>query len=584
MSVIGIDLGNKFSTVGVARRGGIDILCNEVSKRKTPGIVGFNGAQRFIGEAGEIQYLRNLKNSISQIKRLLGRKWYEPEFQEEIPFLPFTLKELEDGAIGVEVMYNDELTTFSIEQILAMFFVKLKETTEQQMESVMRDVVVSVPGFFTSSQRQALLNSLTIAGLQPLRLINETTATALAYGIYKKFDEEKPVNVLFFDMGDSSTSCSVVSFTQGKLKVLAHSFDRTLGGRNFDRVITKHLAEEFKQKYKIDICSNLRALKKVELAAEKAKQVLNVNPTAPINLECLMEDKDCRAMLDRETFTELARGLLARIRQPIEEVLEASGVSPSDLRAVELVGGASRMSHVLDIVQEVTGIAPSRTLNAEECVAKGCALQCAMLSPLFQVKEFKVEDCIHYPISLSWRTLDVEELNEPTEVFKKGAAFPGIKLLTFPKSAPFELRAEYSPNADLPPGTDPFIGQWTITEVPPTTGASIKVKVRVSLHGTFGFDSAQLVETIEPEPEPESMDVEKKEETTENGKESEENKETKEEDKGKKEDEKEKAKEEKKEEKKKPQVKRTNLKIQSCEAGLSPELLQFFYSRVVRAF
>jgi len=562
MSVLGIDLGNRYATLAVAQRGGIDILVNDVSNRKTPSMVGFIGNQRFIGESGLVQFARNVQNTITQIKRLIGRKWSDAEFQEEKAYLPYKFTEGTDGNVALQVNYNDEQTTFTPEEILAMYLSKLKEIVERSQGVKVKDVVLSVPVFFTSSQRKALLDAAHISELNVLRLINETTASALAWGIYKEFDEKEATYVMFFDMGDSATSVSVVAYTKGKMKVLSHAWDRALGGRSFDRMLLHHFIEEFKGKYKIDVNTNARAKARLEAACEKCKIVLSANSQAPLNVESLMEDKDVSGMVTREEFEKMSRPLLERFALPIKKALADAGIESSKLSAIELIGGGSRMPQVATVVKEILGKEHSRTLNAEEAVAKGCALQCAILSPLLKVRDFKVEDCTAFPINLEWEDVTPSAMNtdEPTEIFAKHSTIPASKVITFPRNNPVQIKASYGPSAELPAGVPPQIGTYTIPTVPQTkTGepGKIRVKVRVDLHGVFAVESAEMTEIVPPEPEQappaEAMDTADKKETPAG--------EAKKE-------------EEKKPEKKEPTTIKHVLAVQSETAGLSGHQLQ----------
>eukprot|EP01090_Pellita_catalonica_P014731 TRINITY_DN3821_c0_g2_i1.p1 TRINITY_DN3821_c0_g2~~TRINITY_DN3821_c0_g2_i1.p1 ORF type:complete len:838 (+),score=232.47 TRINITY_DN3821_c0_g2_i1:70-2583(+) len=509
----GFDIGNKFMSIGVAQRGGVDIITNEVSKRQTSALVGFSDKRRFIGESARTQHTRNLKNTISQVKRLIGRTWDEKELQEELPFLPFTVKELNEGAIGIEVTYKGLKTTFSPEEIMGMLLRHLKNITEKAIKVPLREVVISVPGFFTSAQRKAFLDATDIAGVNCTRLLNEITATALTYGIYKTdlpAKDAEPLKVLFVDMGDSNLGASVVEFNKGRLKVKSSAYDRTLGGRNFDLILAEHLAAEFNAKYGLDVMKNPKARFRLLDASEKFKKVLSANTEAPANVEFLMNEKDLRTKISRDTLETLAAPLLERVAAPLQSALEQSGYTKDQIDVIELVGGGTRMPAIGRIVTEVLG-KWTRTLNAEECVAKGCALQAAILSPAFKVREFKIEDANLYPIEVSWKdigAMDVDATCKP--LFPRGAIMPGVKLITFPHANPFEISAAYGAEANLPPGVNSKLGTWRIPVLPEATGESpkVRVKIRLNSHGIFSVESAQMRETIPPPPEP--MEEDKK--------------------------------------------------------------------------
>lgn len=521
-----------------------------------------------------VQYARNIRNTVAQVKRLIGRKWNEKELQDELPLLPFKVKEINEGKIGIEVSYNGEQKTFTPEEITAMVLVQLKHISESYLKVKCKDVVVSIPGFFTSAQRRALLDSTQIAGLNCLKLVSELTAVALAYGIYKTdLPENEPLHVMFVDIGDSHMTAGIVAFQKGKLRVLSAAYDRTLGGRNFDRALADHFANVFKQKYKIDVKSNMKSWIRLETACEKVKKILSANSQAPLSIDSLLDDVDVSAMVTRDDFEKFCAPLFERLEGPIKHVLHETGLSGNSLHAVELVGGASRMPQLASIIHKLIGKEFSRTMNAEEAVARGAALQCAILSPSFRVREFKVEDSNYYPINLVWRDLDSESMDteEPTEIFPKNCILPAMKIITFPRGKPCELRASYAPSADLPPGTSPFIGRWIIPNIPPTESgepAKVRVKVKLDTNGIFSVEYAQMVETVVRNDEEKKQDVKgepPKEEQQQQEKNPDDNK---------KDAEKKDASSPATEKEPKTKTKRTNLFIQESTDGMPPALIQ----------
>eukprot|EP01088_Endostelium_zonatum_P002145 TRINITY_DN1259_c0_g1_i1.p1 TRINITY_DN1259_c0_g1~~TRINITY_DN1259_c0_g1_i1.p1 ORF type:complete len:771 (-),score=300.34 TRINITY_DN1259_c0_g1_i1:46-2358(-) len=503
----GIDFGNRSSVISVVRRGGVDVVVNEVNLRQTSTIIGFTDKERDIGESGATKFLRNPQNTISHIKRLIGRKFSEADVQAEIPFLSFKIKALEDDEIGIEVSYRGQKQTFTPLEALAMILRKLRSITEVgTLTQTIRDVVLSVPVFFTSVQRQAYYDAARVAGLNPLRLINETTSTALAYGFFRTdFSDKDPHHVMFVDMGDSSFTVSVVAFYNKRLKVLSHAFDRNLGARNFDRVLVDYFANEFNTKYKLDIKSNARARARLEVACERVKKVLSANIEAPLAVECIMNDTDVKGMVSREQFEKLAAPLLSKIAAPIQRALQLAGLELSQIASVELVGGGTRIPSVLNKVSEVIGKPISRTLNAEESCSKGCALQGAILSPSFGKADYKIEEYNVYPIEVIFSEVGAGSGagGEATEVIARGAVIPVSKMVTYPQGRPFEMIARYSADQDLAPGTRIDLGRFKVNEVPLSkSGETLKarVKVRVNLHGIFGVESASVSETIEAPP------------------------------------------------------------------------------------
>eukprot|EP01114_Cavostelium_apophysatum_P008655 TRINITY_DN2129_c0_g2_i2.p1 TRINITY_DN2129_c0_g2~~TRINITY_DN2129_c0_g2_i2.p1 ORF type:complete len:821 (+),score=298.84 TRINITY_DN2129_c0_g2_i2:123-2585(+) len=500
MSVVGIDFGSHFCTIAAAQKRGIDILTNEVSSRTTPTMASFGEKERSLGEAALTQYQRNIANTVTEIKVLIGRKFYEKEVQEVIKNSPFKIVELPNSEIGIEVMYAGEKKIFSATAVTAMILQKLKEISEKGLGRAVQDCVISIPGFWTDSQRRAFLDAARIAGLNPLRLLHDNTATALQHGIYKTdLPEKDPIRVLIVDMGAVSTQVSVVEYLKGQLKVVGYAFDRTLGGRDIDEVLTNHFAKEFKDKYKIDVFTNRKALIRTRVAAEKLKKMLNTVPEAPMNIDSLMNDIDVKGVMKRSEFDELIKPMIDRLIVPIKQALEESGTTPDKLASIETSGSATRLLAVQNGISEYLKREVSKTTNQEESVARGCALQCAILSPLFKVREFAVTDVYPFPVKLSWKDLGAAAGNEndSVEVFARNNPLPSPKMVNFSRDKAFEVTEEYSRPELLPAGSSAVIGKFTIPSIPQKDAKSnIKVKVKLDINGIIQVESAQLVETL----------------------------------------------------------------------------------------
>ncbi|GAA5813756.1 hypothetical protein MFLAVUS_007243 [Mucor flavus] len=511
MSVVGIDLGNLQAIIAVARNRGIDVICNEVSNRATPNIVSFGPKQRYLGEAAKTQEISNAKNTVVSIKRIIGRTIDDPEVQEVEK--NFIMAELADanGQAGVKVQYLNEEQIFSNVQLLAMYLNKLKDTTASEINGPVSDCVITVPGWFTEVQRRAVLTATEMVGLNCLRLVNDLTAAALGYGITKlDLPEEKPRNVAFVDIGHSSYSCQIVSFIKGQLTVRGNAFDEHFGGREFDAIIVDKLAEQFKEKFKIDVFSNKKALLRLRVAAERCKKVLSANPQAPVNIESIMDDRDVSAMVTREEFEEWAGHLFVRTEDVLKKALENAGLTIEEIDAVEMVGGTTRIPAIKATVSKFFGKDISTTLNQDEAMARGAALQCAMLSPVFKVRDFRVNEICTYPIKLVWDATPEEEETEIV-VFDNNNSIPSTKILTFFRREPFTLQAFYAKPESLPRGINPWIGQFNIKNVEPVNGepAQIKVKVRLNIHGLISVESAYTVEEKMVDEETKNKDGEK---------------------------------------------------------------------------
>uniref|UniRef100_A0A673BZW3 Heat shock protein 4 like n=1 Tax=Sphaeramia orbicularis TaxID=375764 RepID=A0A673BZW3_9TELE len=515
MSVVGIDVGFQNCYIAVARSGGIETIANEYSDRCTPACVSLASKNRMIGNAAKSQVITNFKNTVHGFKKFHGRAFDDPFVQTEKPKLPYSLHKLANGNTGIKVRYLDEDKVFTAEQITGMLLTKLKETAESALKKPVVDCVISVPSFFTDAERRSVFDATQIAGLNCLRLINDTTAVALAYGIYKQdlpTPEEKPRNVVFVDMGHSSFQVSITAFNKGKLKVLATAFDPYLGGRNFDEALVEYFCEEFKGKYKLNVKDNPRALLRLHQECEKLKKLMSANSSdLPLNIECFMNDIDVSSRMNRGHFEDMCAQYLMRVELPVKAALEQSKLSRDDIYAVEIVGGATRIPAIKERISKFFCKDVSTTLNADEAVARGSALQCAILSPAFKVREFSITDVVPFPITLRWKSPTEDGLGQgECEVFSKNHAAPFSKVITFHKKEPFDLEAFYSNPQDLP-YSDHRIGCFSVQNVVPQPdgdSSKVKVKVRVNVHGIFSVSSASLIEKQKGEGEDMQIDSE----------------------------------------------------------------------------
>lgn len=494
MSVVGFDLGYQNCFISVARQGGIEVVTNDYSLHATPSCVQFGPKSRVMGVAAKQAMLTNLKNTVTSFKNLVGRKFSDPVVQREIKWIPCRVVPLPDDYIGIQVNYLGETRNFLPEQIVSILLLKLKETAESYLKSKVSDCVISIPCFWTDAQRRALLDASKIADLNCLRILNETTATALAYGIYKQdlpTEEEKPRNVVFVDVGTSATQACLVAFNKGKLRVLGTSWEMELGGRDFNSRLRDHFRKEFQDKYRIDAGSQPRAWNRLLDECEKLKKLMSANTSPiPLNIECLMEDKDVTGTMKRKDFENMCCDLFAKLESLLKRLLTETKTTPADIDSVELIGGGSRMPKVKEIVHNIFKQDPKTTLNQDEAVSRGCALQCASLSPTFRVREFNVTDAQPYAIKLMWPD-DGEAV-----VFDENHAFPFSKMVTLYRKDPFTLEASYNyPNRIPYPSIK--IGQFAVKNVVPSPDQEtqkVKVKVRLNANGIFCIASASMYE------------------------------------------------------------------------------------------
>jgi heat shock protein 4 len=512
MSVFGIDFGTESSVVAIARRGGVDVCVNEVSNRQTRALVSFGEAERYIGESGANQLSRNPGNTVSCVKRLLGHKYSSKFIQEELKTAHYKIVKVGEDDVGVEVNYADNVEVFTPVQLAAMLLGNLKDIAAATNGAKIKDACIGVPSYWTDSQRSALLDAAEIAGLTTLRLINETSAAALQYGIPKSndFGETDPTRIVFFDLGFSSINVALAEYRKGKVNIISVASDPFTGGRDFDRVLFDHFAARFEAKNPGCVVRNSpKAILRLMVACEKCKKVLSANAEATINVESLLNDRDLGDKITRDEFAQLATPLYARLLAPVHKVLEDAKLQPSDIKDCELMGGSSRMPVVFSQLSGLFGKDPSRTLNQEECIARGAAFMAAMLSPAFRVRDFAVHDITPYPVKVEWTSQDSSAMDisgedgkalagTSLELFGRSAAVPKTLAVQLKLKTPsVDLAISYSDPSLLVPGTPVVIGTYHISGVRPRADGgpgSVKIKVKCDADGVTSVDSAQLFE------------------------------------------------------------------------------------------
>lgn len=522
----GVDFGNNNTVIACARNRGIDIVVNEVSNRSTPSLVGFGMKNRFIGESGKNQQGSNLKNTVDNLKRVLGLNYKDPDFEVEKKYFSVPLTENADGGVSAKVRFLGEQTEFSSTQLAAMYINKIKDITVKETKANIQDICLSVPIWYTEKQRRAAADACRIAGLNPVRIVNEVTAAAVGYGVFKANDlpEDEPKKVAFIDIGHSSFQVSVAAVKKGELKILGSAYDKHFGGRDFDLAIAEHFAKEFLSKYKIDVKENPKAFYRVLTAAEKLKKVLSANSSAPFNIESLMNDVDVSSSLTREELEEFIAPLLERINVPIEVALKDAGLTTDEIDSIEVIGGCTRVPSIKAKLTEIFGKTLSFTLNQDEAIARGNAFICAMHSPTLRVRPFKFEDFNPYSVSYFWDKQEDED--DHMEVFPRGGLFPSTKIITLFRTGDFEVVAKYTNKEEVPVGTEETICQWKISGVNVNSGEksiATKLKLRNDPSGFYTIESAHTVEEkivqelVEPteeskdseEQEPQYRDVKK---------------------------------------------------------------------------
>ena len=378
MSAVGIDLGTTYSCVGVVQHGKVKIIANDQGNLTTPSCVAFNDTERVIGNAARNQVTRNPSNTIFDAKRLIGRSYNDPVVQSDMKHWPFTIIN-EKGRPKIQVEYRGVKKNFYAEEISSMVLLKMKQAAEVHLGKTVSDAVITVPSCFSNAQRQATKDAATISGLNVLRIINESTAAAIAYGLERMTKEER--NVLIFDLGGGTFNVSIVKIDEGIFEVMSTAGDSHLGGEDFDNRMVEHFVAEFKRKNKKDLSMNKRALCRLRMACERSKHTLSLSHQANIELDSLFDGIDFYTSITRKRFEEINQDLFRLTLDPVGKALRDASLRKEDIHDIVLVGGSTRIPEIQKLLQYFfNGKELNRCINPDEAVAYGAAIQAAILN------------------------------------------------------------------------------------------------------------------------------------------------------------------------------------------------------------
>ena len=422
---IGIDLGTTYSCVGAYMNGKVEIIANDMGERTTPSYVGFNDVERLIGMAAKNAASSNPTNTVYDAKRLIGRNYSDKAVQDNLKHFSFRVVDRNDKP-KIQVTFKEEVKEFTPEEISAMVLLKMKQTAEDYLGHPVKNAVVTVPAYFNDSQRQATKDAGVIAGLNVLRIINEPTAAAIAYGLDKMSDASK--NVLIFDCGGGTHDVSLLTLDDGVFEVKATAGDTNLGGEDIDNRIVDYVVEEFKKKHKVNLNENKKAVRRIRSAAEKAKRALSSQTQTSIEIDSLHDGIDFNLSLSRAKFESLCMDIFQRTLVPVERVLTDAKLSKSDVNEVVLVGGSTRIPKIQELLSNFfNGKDLCKSINPDEAVAYGAAVQAAILSG---TRDEKLDQLILLdvtPLSLGVETAG----GIMTNLIPRGTTVPTKKTQTF---------------------------------------------------------------------------------------------------------------------------------------------------------
>ena len=422
--VIGIDLGTTYSCVGIFKNGRVEIIPNNLGNRITPSYVAFTDEEKLVGEAAKNQGSINPERTIFVVKRLIGRNFEDKEVQRDLKYLPYKVVP-KSGKPYIQIQTNQGEKTLSPEEVSAMILVKMKEVAEAYLGREVKYAVVTVPAYFNDAQRQATKDAGVIAGLEVLRIINEPTAAAIAYGLDKKSGEK---NIIVFDLGGGTFDVSLLTIDNGVFEVVATAGDTHLGGEDFDQRLTDHFVKTFQKKHNVDIKKDLRAFQKLRSEVEKAKRDLSSVHQVTVTIEGIIDGIDFSETITRARFEQLCADLFKKTLKPVQQVLDDASMKKSEIDEIVLVGGSTRIPKVQQLIKDFfNGKEPNRGINPDEAVAYGAAVQGGILGgeQSEETKDILLIDVT--PLTLGIETVG----GVMTKVIPRGTVIPAKKSQVF---------------------------------------------------------------------------------------------------------------------------------------------------------